>query len=149
MRDEPCDGDRAQQLLRAFTAEIAALYPGWTPSTGPSAGPADFQPPGGRFLVAYVGDEAVACGGLKRFDGRTAEIKRLYVRPDVRGRGIGRRLVGELERVATDVGYEVVRLDTGADQPDALGLFEALGYRRIADYNGNPYASYWFEKSLV
>lgn len=148
IRDEPVDGEAAQRLLAAFAAEIAGLYPGWTPATGPSAEPADFQPPGGRFLVAYVDDEPAACAGLKRLNSDAGEIKRVYVRPDMRRRGLARRLLEELEAAAQTAGYHVVRLDTGAHQPEAILLFQAAGYRPIADYNGNPYARYWFEKAL-
>ncbi len=147
-REEASDGASGQQLLGAFVAEIAALYPGWTPTTGPSADPADFVPPRGRFIVAYTGAEPVACGGLKPLDRGAAEIKRLYVRPDMRGRGLGRRVLGELERVALTLGYTAVRLDTGGQQPDAVRLFEAADYQEIPDYNGNPFANRWFEKSL-
>lgn len=148
IREEAFDGPGAQQLLVAFVAEITALYPTWTTTAGPSAEPDDFKPPMGTFVVVYVGDDPVACGGLKRLDGRAAEIKRLYVSPDVRRRGFGVRVIEELEAFARKQGYAVVRLDTGADQPDALRLFAGAGYREVADYNANPFASHWFEKSL-
>ncbi|MGH9222732.1 MAG: GNAT family N-acetyltransferase [Acidimicrobiales bacterium] len=77
-----------------------------------------------------------------------AEIKRGYVVPEVRGAGWGRRLLARLEAIARDRGYGVVRLDTGADQPGALHLFRTAGYREIADYDGNPFARYWFENPL-
>ena len=98
--------------------------------------------------MVYSGAEPVACGGLKALERSIAEIKRLYVRPDMRGRGLGRRILDELERVAQAQGYTAVRLDTGARQPDAVRLFETAGYREIPDYNSNPFASRWFEKSL-
>ena len=148
LREEALDGESAQHLLRAFAAEITALYPGWTPTSGPSADPNDFEPPDGRFIVVYVGADPVACGGLKRLDSRAAEIKRLYVRPDMRRRGLARRLFHALESVAQTQGYTVVRLDTGAEQPQAVRLFDVAGYKEVADYNGNPFASHWFEKSL-
>lgn len=147
-REEPFEDDSAQALLASFIAEIAELYPGWLPSRGPSAVAADFEPPAGRFVVAYVDGRPVACGGLKRLDPRVGEIKRLFVCADVRRRGLGRRLLDHLETVAAAEGCEVVRLDTGAQQPNAVRLFEAAGYRQIPDYNGNPFAGYWFEKPL-
>ena len=152
-RIEPSDSPAAMELLSAFTAEIAGLYPGWTPASGPSATPADFEPPGGAFVVAYLREggrgRAVACGGLKRLDGEAAEVKRVYVAPEARGQGLARRLLARLEAAAREAGYSVVRLDTGAAQPDALHLFRSAGYAEIGDYNGNPYARYWFEKRLV
>jgi GNAT superfamily N-acetyltransferase len=147
-REEPFESETAQQLLAMFIAEISELYPGWLPSRGPSAVAADFEPPNGRFVVGYVDDSPVACGGIKRLDGRVGEIKRLYVHPDRRRHGLARKLLDRLEAVAAMEGCEVVRLDTGGQQPHAMRLFETAGYRQIADYNGNPFAAYWFEKAL-
>jgi len=148
LREESFEDANAQRLLAAFTAEITALYPSWNPDIGPSARAEDFRPPGGKFIVAYVNEDPVACGGLKHLDSDTAEVKRLYVCPNVRGRGLGRRMLGRLEREALTAGCAAVRLDTGSEQPRAVGLFAAAGYREIPDYNGNPVASLWFEKRL-
>lgn len=60
-----------------------------------------------------------------------------------------RRLLGALEDAALELGWRTVRLDTGDRQPEALALFRSAGYREIPDYNANPYASYWFAKSLA
>ena len=117
---------------------------------GPSARPEDFAQPGGAFIVAREGDgRPVACGGLKRLDDEHVEVKRLFVVPEARGNGVARRLLEELERTAAARGYAVTRLDTGDRQTDALALFETAGYKQIADYNDNPYASYWLEKRLT
>jgi GNAT superfamily N-acetyltransferase len=147
-RDEPLDSPSARRLLDGFTAAIAALYPGWSPSAGPSARPEDFAPPSGRFIVAYASGQPLGCGGLKRLDDHAVEVKRLYVAPDSRGRGTGRLLLQRLEQIAAESDYSVVRLDTGNRQPEALALFRSAGYREIGDYNGNPFASYWFEKEV-
>lgn len=146
---EPLDSESAQELLRAFVGEISQLYPTWTPKSGPSAEPIDFEAPNGTFAVAYVDGRPAGCGGFKRIDEHVAEIKRLYVRPDMRGHGLGRRILLDLEQSALQAGYRVVRLDTGAEQPNAVRLFLAAGYRQIPDYNGNPVASHWFEKALT
>jgi len=148
IRDEPPAGAAGQEMLAGFAGEIAALYPGWHPGLGPSAEPEDFAPPGGGFVVAYRDGRPAACGGLKRLDARTGEIKRLYVAPEARSVGLGRRVLDRLEQVAAAAGYGAVRLDTGARQPEALALFRSAGYRPIADYNGNPFASHWLEKAL-
>ncbi len=148
LREEAFDGEGTQRLLASFIAEISELYPGWLPSRGPSAVAADFTPPAGRFVVAYQAGRPVACAGLKRFDARTGEIKRVYVAPEARRRGVARQLLDYLEGVARAAGYEVARLDTGAHQPNAVRLFTAAGYREIADYNANPFARHWFEKRL-
>jgi GNAT superfamily N-acetyltransferase len=69
--------------------------------------------------------------------------------PHARSRGLARALLAALEAAARDLGYERVRLDTGARQPHARALYEAEGYRSIPDYNGNPYAAFWAEKRLA
>src|SRR5204863_9095884 len=116
----------------------------------PSATPTDFSPPGGACLVGFGDDGTAACvGGVKRLDDQTAEIKRMYVLPEARGRGAARALLGALEDAARDLGYTRVRLDTGRDQPHARALYESTGYREIPDYNGNPYATYWAERELT
>ena len=146
---EPLDGAAGSLLVGAFIEEIASRYPGWNPDIGPSARPEEFVAPMGRFLIAYRGNRPVACGGIKCLDDTTGEVKRLYVVPDARGRGVGRHLLRALEDAAVDLGRRRVRLDTGDQQPDALALFRAAGYREIPDYNANPYASYWLEKPLA
>jgi GNAT superfamily N-acetyltransferase len=148
IRPEPFESEVAQQLVAEFEAAIRERYEGWTPAIGPTATAADFSPPGGNFLVAYLDGEPVACGGLKRLGPGTVEIKRVYVRPDVRGRGVSRALLTALEDASREAGYEVIRLDTGNNQPEALKLFQTSGYEPIPDYNDNPWASYWFEKRL-
>jgi GNAT superfamily N-acetyltransferase len=149
LRDEPLDGAAASDLLAAFAAEIASLYPGWHPGVGPTADPAEFVPPSGAFVVAYADGRPVGCGGVKRIDERHGEIKRLYVAPGARKSGIARLILGALEQRARESGYAAVRLDTGARQPEALALFRSAGYGDIADYNGNAFASHWLEKSLL
>ena len=148
MREEPADGAAGTSLLAGFEAEIAALYPNWSPSAGPSAEPADFAAPAGSFVVAYEDGVALGCGGLKRLDERSAEIKRMFVAPAARGRGVARLILHELERIAAARGYSLVRLDTGRAQPHALALYQSEQYSAIGDYNGNPFATYWFEKPL-
>ena len=90
----------------------------------------------------------MAGGGVKRLDDRACEIKRMYVVPEARGRGVGRELLAALEELARDLGYAVARLDTGAEQPRAQRIYERAGYVSVPDYNGNPYASFWGEKAL-
>jgi putative acetyltransferase len=118
-------------------------------------GEGDFRPedvcaPRAVFLVASLAGRPVGCGALRPMPDGAAEVKRMYVEPDVRGRGVGRRLLAELEGHARRLGYAVVRLETGLLQPEAIRLYEASGYRRIANYGiyvDNP-LSVCFEKEL-
>lgn len=137
----------ALALVTAMVDEMGALYePGLARAP---ASPPDFSPPGGGFLVLWEDGRALAGGGVKRLDERAGEIKRMYVVPEARGRGLGRALLAALEELAHDLGYEVARLDTGAKQPRAQRMYERAGYIAIADYNANPYASFWGEKQLT
>jgi GNAT superfamily N-acetyltransferase len=147
-RTSPADASPALELVEAMWAEIRTLYPRIGSEEGPSATPQDFSPPGGAFVVGCDGEEPIAGGGVKRLDDATAEIKRMYVAPAARGRGVGRQLLAALEDAARDLGYRVVRLDTGRFQGSALRMYQQAGYRPIPDYNDNPYASFWGEKPL-
>ncbi len=110
-----------------------------------------FVEPDGIFLVIRDDDgRAVGCGGVARFDETRGELKRMYVVPEHRGRGLGRRVLLELESEARRVGYRSLVLETGDRQPGALGLYVSAGYERIPCYP--PYdsraLSLCFEKRL-
>lgn len=144
---EPLQGRVGRQLMAAYEAEILSLYPTWDARVGIE--PAQYRPPAGAFVVAYADGGPAGCGGLRRWDERIAEVKRMYVVPAARGAGLGRLLLARLELQAGRLGYTTTRLDTGGRQPEALAIYRAAGYREIPDYNGNPTASFWFEKALA
>jgi pimeloyl-ACP methyl ester carboxylesterase/GNAT superfamily N-acetyltransferase len=147
--EESYEDPAAKVLVPAYVAEIRAMYPDWTPDVPPRLMPGDVEPPEGRWLVAYRDGQPVGCAALKRLDDTTAEIKRVYVAPEVRGTGVARALLARLEAIARTIGYTTLRMDTGARQPASVALFGSIGYDQIADYNGNPVAAYWFEKRLA
>ena len=105
-------------------------------------------PPAGLFLVATLHGEPVGCGALKFHPGAPAEIKRMWVAPAVRGLGLGRRLLAELEARAVAQGVRVLRLETNRALTEAISLYRAAGYREVPAFNDEPYAHHWFEKSL-
>jgi GNAT superfamily N-acetyltransferase len=146
----PADTPPASDLIGAMVAEMALLYGPIDGPHMPSATPADFAAPHGTFLVGFDEHEAPACaGGVKRLDGDAAEIKRMYVVPSARGRGIARVLLAALEDAAREIGYRTVRLDTGPRQAHAQALYESAGYRPVGNFNANPVASFWGEKRLA
>lgn len=149
VREEPFDTPVSTALVDEYVAEIRAMYPEWTRGVPPQMEARDVEPPAGRWLVAHLNGQPVGCAGLKRLDERTAEAKRIYVRPEARGAGIAHALMRGLEAAALDAGYDTIRLDTGDKQQAAMALFCSAGYEQIADYNANPVASYWFEKRLA
>jgi GNAT superfamily N-acetyltransferase len=90
----------------------------------------------------------VACGGVKRIDDATGEIKRMWVHSALRGGGVGRRLLQHLEDHAVRLGRSRVVLDTNATLLEAIAMYQRAGYTPIERYNDNPYAAHWFAKAL-
>ena len=86
-------------------------------------------------VLAYEGDEAVGCGAFRPYTESIAEIKRMYVRPEFRGRQIGALVLTELETWARELGYAEYVLETGRRQPAAIRLYENCGYSLIPNYD--------------
>ena len=112
---------------------------------------AEFAPPHGAFLVLIEDGEPVAGGAFKRFDDRTAELKRVWTHPDRRGRGLGTRVVAELEAAARHLGYTRIYLTTGFRQPEAVALYLSSGYTPRFDPSrpAEEIGIHAFDKSLV
>jgi GNAT superfamily N-acetyltransferase len=142
------DRTPARELIEEMIDELTAHYGRIDTPNAPSATPKEMWTPHGTFLVISHEGGALAGGGVKPLGDDLAEIKRMYVRPEARGRGMARRLLGELEQAARELGYDRIRLDTGPSQPHAEALYRSAGYVEIGDYNGNPAASFWAEKRL-
>ena len=100
--------------------------------------PAPFEPPPGKLLLASVGHNPAACVGLKPLGDGICEMKRLYLRPEYHGLGVGRALVTRLIEAASEIGYSSMRLETGPLQVEAQRLYEAVGFRRIPAYRSLP-----------
>jgi GNAT superfamily N-acetyltransferase len=130
-------------------AELNEVYETSSRLEIPKVSPDELRAPAGIYLVGWDGDAAVAGGGLRRLDDGVAEIKRRYVRPAARSRGVAGALLVALEDTARSLGYGTVRLDTGPRQVHALQLYRTTGYVDIAPYNDNPFACYWGEKNLA
>jgi len=122
-----------QQLIAALNAELTGMYP--EPGANHFAlDPAEVAPGRGIFLVAYRNGQPIGCGAVRLLDPTTAEVKRMYVEPALRGGGIGRRLVEALEAEARRLGAERLVLETGARQVEALALYTRCGFMRIPLY---------------
>jgi GNAT superfamily N-acetyltransferase len=122
---------RAQSLESALVAEMHLRYGTGGPGGVPHEG---FDPPHGCFLLATIDGTPVGCGGFRNLGPGRAEIKRMYVDPAVRGHGVGRRLLHELEQGAITAGYRETWLETGTEQPEALALYVSSGYVAIPPY---------------
>ena len=148
-RAAPVTDPDAQLLLTEYFAMRAA---GFDPAAGgyrtvfPE--PARFVPPAGLFVLVETEGAAVGCGGFRMLDAARAEVKHLYLRDAVRGRGWGGLLLAELERQAAAFGATEAVLDTNADLEAAGRLYRAADYREIEPYNDNPNATLWFRKAL-
>lgn len=135
-------GADAQACLRCYFAELdRRSEPGLDPSQALPVEPDEM-------LVAYLRGEAVGCGAVKHHGGAASEIKRMWVSESVRGLGIGRRLLAELEACAARAGARAVRLDTNRALTEAIGLYRSSGYVEVAPFNAEPFAHHWFEKRL-
>lgn len=100
-------------------------------------------------LLVVDGRRPVGCGALRPLAPRVGEIKRMWLHPDARGLRLGRRLLDALECAARETGRRELRLDTNGRLPEAIALYEAAGYRRIARYNDNPDATHFYAKALA
>jgi len=138
----------AADLLEAMVGEIEPLYGRIDGADRPAATPQDFWFPTGTYLVGHLDGVPVAGGGVKTLEPGLGEIKRMYVAPEARGRGLARRLLTALEDASRRLGHDRVRLDTGPAQAPAKALYRSAGYVEIDDYNGNPDADFWAEKVL-
>jgi GNAT superfamily N-acetyltransferase len=144
------DDADVQRLTAAQQAELRARYDGGEePGTPPSV--ADIS------VVLVARDDrgtAVGCGALRALEDGVAELKRMYVVPAARGRGVSSALLAALEDAARDRGWTTLRLETGPRQPEAVGLYAGAGYRPIGPfgvYSGAPDAadSLFFERVLL
>ena len=133
-----------------YFAELASRFEGgFDGSLAKVSRDQDMRRPNGAFVVARLNGEAVGCGGFTRIDAGVAELKRLWTAPGVRGMGVGRRLLQELEQLARDAGYRTIRLDTNRALSEAQAFYRREGYRDIERYNDNPYGHFFFEKTLT
>lgn len=135
LRPEDAEQRDVVVLLDASYRELAPLY-GMSPN-------GRFEPlhlPAGRsvFLVARCRGEAIGCAAVVPLAEDTGEVKRVYVRPAWRGQGVATQMLRELERRAVEMGYRRLRLETGDRQPDAIHLYENLGYRHVPCWTGDP-----------
>lgn len=137
----------ARALIAALDKDLALVYP---PAVIFGLHDDDHLEERMVFLVARMADRPVACAALRSLEAGVGEVKRMYVVPELRGRGVARLLLGQVETVARGRGHQALRLETGRLSPAALALYRSSGYREIepyGEYVGNGY-SVCFEKDL-
>jgi putative acetyltransferase len=147
IRPEPPGQPEVLALIEALDAQMTALYP---PESNHLLDIAALSDPAVTFLVVRGGKAAIGCGALMRDARGWGEIKRMYVRPDYRGRGVGGRVLAELEAVARNAGVPLLRLETGIHNAEALALYRRAGFAECApfgDYKVDP-LSVFMEKRV-
>ena len=142
-------GEGARACLERYLAELDERFDqGFDAARSIPAAPDDLAPPRGLLLVARLAEQPVGCGALRLHGDAPAEIKRMWVAREVRGVGLGRRILRELEDRARGLGAHAVQLETNRTLAEALALYRAAGYREVPAFNDEPYAHHWFRKEL-
>ena len=150
LRREALESAVPQELIRELNAELTGRYS----EEGVNyfrLEPDEVAPGRGVFLVAYAADTPVGCGAVRLVDSSTAEIKRMYVRPGMRGHGIARRVLDALEAEARQLGVTRMLLETGTRQPEAIALYEKAGFTATGPFGEYKTSSLtmFMEKVLV
>jgi GNAT superfamily N-acetyltransferase len=130
----PLDAPESVELIEAVQQEYVMRYGGRDVT---ELAVAEFAPPQGIFVIGRDAGQPVACGGVRLVGPRVGELKRMYVVPGARRRGIARAMLGHLEREARQLGATRLRLETGLHQPEALELYASSGY-----VDGEPFGHY-------
>jgi len=143
------ESEDAQRCLASYFAEIGMRFEaGYDPTAGIVLDARDMRPPRGLLLLARLDGRAIGCGVLWHHGGGVADAKRMWVAPDARGLGVGRRLLSELERHAREAGVRTIRLETNRALSEAIALYRASGYREVERFNDEVHAHHWFAKPL-
>jgi putative acetyltransferase len=146
---EPFDSAEAQRLIAALDAHLAGRYSA-DQRFGPNLQPEQLAPGLGTFVIARLDRRAVGCGALRRLDDTSAEVKRMYVEPELRGRGIAKKILDHIEAAARVMGVRRLVLETGIYQAEAIGLYRRVGFNPVkcwGEYDG-VLASVCFEKKI-
>lgn len=147
--EDPRTAD-ARWCIRQYFAELNARFEsGFDPTRSIPADASELTPPAGAMMIARLRGRPIGCGALKFHSRAPAELKRMWVAPETRGLGVGRRLLVELERYAKQAGVRKLRLETNGSLTEAIALYRSSGYREVPAFNDEPYAQHWFEKELV
>lgn len=133
--------------LQQYFDELSERFDtGFDPENSISANPEELTPPAGVFLIARLDGNPIGCGALKAKDNQIGEIKRMWVAPTQRGLGVARRMLEALEGHASQLGLDVLRLETNENLKEAQALYARNGYKEVDPFNDEPYAHHWFEK---
>ena len=148
-RHEPPDGPAAVALWDEYMALVSERAgPEFVPEERIFGTVDVFRGPNAAWIVLYEDGEAVACAGLRELEPGVAEIKRMFVKPRARGRGLARRMLAELEGIAREAGQREVRLFTTDMLPEAMALYASEGYTVRSEHPMDVRTEFWLEKAL-
>ena len=146
--EDPTSPD-AVWCLEQYSAELKSRCEGgFDPAPTISAEAHELVPPRGALVIARLHGQPVGCGAVAFAKQRVAELKRMWVSPTLRGLGVGRRVMNELERLAAEANVRLIRLETNRTLKEAIGLYRGAGYVEVEALGTGPYAHHWFEKRL-
>jgi len=147
---EAPDSTDARLCLAEYFRELAGRFTtGFDPAKSISASAGELTPPAGAFVVARLRGRPIGCGAIKVKDRNIGEVKRMWVCADVRGLGVGRRILEALEALARELGLRTLRLETNQSLKEAQALYRRCGYIEVEPFNDEPYAHHWFEKAQI
>lgn len=149
---DPRSPDAVACLARYYAELARRLEQGFEVELSRDPDAAEMMPPRGVFVLARTGRAALGCAGLKGHPGSGGapwgEVKRVWIDPAARGRGLASRMMVEIEARARALGFAHLRLDTNSALPEALALYRRLGWHEIPRFNDDPYPDVFFEKRL-
>jgi GNAT superfamily N-acetyltransferase len=146
---EPFDSPDARRLISALDEHLSSFYPP-EQRFGPNLKAEHLAAGLGTFVMARADGRAVGCGALRKLDDSTAEVKRMYVEPDVRGQGVAKGILEHLEDVGRELGVSRLVLETGIYQAEAIGLYRRTGFEPVRCWGeyAESVTSVCFEKNL-
>ncbi len=147
---EPFDSDDARRLIASLDEHLASRYPP-EQRFGPNLRPQQIAAGLGTFVIARADGRAVGCGALRKLDETSAEVKRMYVAPDLRGNGVAKRILDHLEGVGRELGVHRLVLETGIYQAEAIGLYHQAGFEPVRCWGeyADAVTSVCFEKKIL
>lgn len=145
-RAEDVRNPDSQLLIEQLSKELAELYEASDGSAGFK--PEDVEVPRAAFVVARIDGQPVGCGAIRPLSEHSVEVKRMYTAPGYRNKGVAKAILAELEQLAIQFGYTEIKLQTGPKQPEAIALYERVGYYRIPRFSGDWEDISAFQKDL-
>jgi putative acetyltransferase len=136
----------SQLLINQLSKELAELYQVSDGSAGFK--PEDVEVPRAAFVVSRINGHPVGCGAIRPLSEHSVEVKRMYTAPGYRNKGVAKAILAELERLAIEFGYRNIKLQTGPKQPEAIALYERVGYYQIPRFSGDWEDISAFQKDL-